>query len=404
MDLAGTAWLHFQQPDKMENAPPRSFSDVAVVTVTTLNYLHRARTLLKSVQEFMPGALPVACCVDPIGARADTASEGFMLLDASSLELPRYSQLVVALNPTALCCALKPHAVKAAFQQPGIKRVLYLDNDMGLYRTPTEILEALDRHSFVLTPHHLAPLAPGWHPAESNLLPYGTFNAGMFALADRPESRGFIDWWGRWLLDPRHLENHWGYDQTWLNYVPVYCPEATILRDPGYNVAFWNLPERDLKRADGGFSCGSHPLTTFHFSHFDETRPSQLVGRGEVSNFAPTPATIGLGEAMAESWNRDGREGCLKWGYGYKSWPDGEPITEGERERVRNLWDEISPDFDLASPRLQTDEPRLFRQIRLHWLMKQERIRSPWRHVVRRLLDLSPRKVIQRLKTAVAGS
>ncbi len=40
-------------------------------------------------------------------------------------------------------------------------------------------------------------------------------------------------------------------DQRWVDFVPGLVADLKILRDPGYNIAYWNLPDRDL-RDDGG--------------------------------------------------------------------------------------------------------------------------------------------------------
>ncbi len=39
-------------------------------------------------------------------------------------------------------------------------------------------------------------------------------------------------------------------DQLWLMHVPVFFRDVVIISDPGWHVALWNLPERQL-RADG---------------------------------------------------------------------------------------------------------------------------------------------------------
>ena len=373
------------------------YADVAVVTVTTRNYLYRARALLASVKDLIPGALRLACCVDPLENNLHPSGEDYLLVEASSLSLPRYPHLVLALNPTALCCALKPHAILHAFQQSGIKRVIYLDNDIGLYRTPSELLDALEQHSFVVTPHHLAPLPQGAEPNELGLNSYGIFNAGMFALRKCTEAMDFIEWWGQWLLDPRHLESHWGYDQAWLNYVPVYCPGAKILLDAGYNVAFWNILERDLWLDQGNCFCGSRPITAFHFSNFDENYPMEILSRGSVYCIPPTPATKALASQLAESWTRFGRDQCLGWRYGYECWSNGEKIAESQRARIKCLWDDLPPAIDLFSERFRNEEPEYFRQVRANFVVQQGGLLMRARVIGRRLLDVTPRKLLHRL-------
>ena len=141
------------------------------------------------------------------------------------------------------------------FKNSSVDRVIYIDNDIGLYNQPQKMLEQLKWHSFVLTPHLLSPLPlnQGDCQNELSLISFGTFNAGMFGTTKSSESISFLKWWGNWVLDPRHMIISYGYDQVWLNYVPVYCPNFFILREKNYNVAYWNLIERELNQRNGFF-------------------------------------------------------------------------------------------------------------------------------------------------------
>jgi len=374
------------------------YSDVAVVTVATRNYFHRVRSLFASVAEHMPGALQVACSVDAFDGLLDPEEEGYEIFEASDLGIPRFEQFVFALNPTAACCALKPHAVLRALKYPGIKRVLYIDNDMGLYSRPDELFDFLGRHSFVLTPHHSNPLPAGASPDEMTLLPYGIYNAGMFALNNNEEAVRFLEWWANWMSDPRHVFAEWAYDQIWLNYAPVYCRDAGIFHGPGYNVAFWNFAERDLRQDDDAFFCGEKPLVAFHFSTFDEKKPTRIVSSNLKSNVVETKATEALGIAMAESWSNHGRDQCIEWDYHYRAWEDGVVVREGEREYARDNWDAINPELDLWSATLQVDQPELYEEMRAEWLSESSTTKGKNRSLCKALLDLSPRKVLGKIQ------
>ena len=132
--------------------------NIVVVSVTTRNYIYRARVFFDSVAAFLPEAQRIVCCVDEVGRDLDFSKDSFEIVDAASLGILRYEQLALALTPTALCCLLKPYAVQFALQDSAISKVIYIDNDMALFRDPTEILSGLEAASCVLTPHHLYPL------------------------------------------------------------------------------------------------------------------------------------------------------------------------------------------------------------------------------------------------------
>ena len=375
------------------------FADVAVVTVTTRNYLHRVRVLFDAVAELMPGAKRIVCCVDELSGCLDAQGENYELLEARDLGLPRYDQLMLAFNPTAACCALKPHVVLHALECDHIQRVLYLDNDVGLYQKPEEMLELLLRHSFVITPHNFAPFPKDIALDESMHVKHGIYNAGIFGVSKVSEAITFLKWWSNWMLDPRHVNRTWSYDQTWLNYVPAYCQSASILRDPGYNVAYWNLAERDLHRVDGSFFCGDHFLVAFHFASFDEAEPNRLMPKAlsryffDEDNYG-NEATRLLCVETAELWKDHGRNQCMEWDYQYRTWSDGVDVRDSERLFVQNKWDIIPPDIDMWAANLQQQEPQLFCGMRKEWLHEQMNLRKRMRHHISKLLDFSLRDVL----------
>ena len=210
-------------------------SNTTIVSVTTRNYLYRARVSFDSVAEFLPGTKRILCCVDEVGQGSDIIKDSFEIVQAASLGIPRYEQLALALNPTALCCLLKPFIAKHSFECNSIQKIIYIDNDIGLYRRPVELLNLLDTKSIVLTPHHLRSLPANSIPNEENLFRFGLCNAGNFGVSRQTESIEFLNWWANWMLEPRRLHVHTGYDQVWLNYALAHCPSHAVLRDPTYN-------------------------------------------------------------------------------------------------------------------------------------------------------------------------
>lgn len=336
---------------------------VAVVSVSTRNYLYRARVLFDSVAEFLPEARRIVLCVDEVGAGADFSKDSFEIVEAASLGIPRYAHLALALNPTALCCLLKPYAVQFAFQNPTISKVIYIDNDMALFREPAEMLSALDSASCVLTPHHLVPLPAGSIPDEQALHSFGIFNAGILGFRRCEESMKFLTWWAEWMLHPRRFHFQSGYDQVWLNYVPVYCPNYAVLRDPSYNVAFWNLAERDLQLQEDKFYCGKSKLTAFHFSNFNENHPESLVWPRVVSNYTPSEATEKIAADIVSKWEKAGKMEILASGYGYAKWPDGSEVTQDQRQVANTLWDELPQDWNPWSKEFPAKYPEIHRKI-----------------------------------------
>ncbi len=69
-------------------------------------------------------------------------------------------------------------------------------------------------------------------------------------------------------------------DQLWVNYAPLFFEGVHVLKNPGYNVANWNLYEREIeKRDDTYFVNGTYKLKFFHFSHYKFGDPYLISAR-----------------------------------------------------------------------------------------------------------------------------
>jgi hypothetical protein len=331
------------------------FSDLAVITVTTRHYLHRARVTLSAAAVQLPGARLIAYISDPIEGHFNALIEPFTVVESVKLGVPRFRHLAFALDPTALCCALKPHALAHALRA-GLRRVLYLDNDILLHSRPAALLAALETHELVLTPHLLAPPPPGAEPDEAVIRHYGAFNAGMLGVRAGPVAEAFLAWWGNVLSHPARLNRETGYDQSWLDFVPSYWPETKILRDPGTNVGPWNLASRPIAAATNEtLLVGTVPLVAFHFSGFDETNPARVFSPGIPCNAPRSPKLVALAEDYARRLAAAGAATCKAWGYGFATFADGRPISATQRRHfAERLWEETPAEGNPFDPAFST--------------------------------------------------
>ena len=66
-------------------------------------------------------------------------------------------------------------------------------------------------------------------------------------------------------------------DQLWVNLAPVFFDRVKVSRDPGLNVAYWNLHERNVSRKNDAFFINDKfPLAFYHFSSYRLADPTQL--------------------------------------------------------------------------------------------------------------------------------
>jgi hypothetical protein len=162
--------------------------------------------------------------------------------------------------------------------------VIYLDCDTAVFSRLIEMVDLLKTRSLVLVPHMLSPLPRPerfWtYPRRADIFNSGLINAGCFAIQPS-KCREFLAFWEEANFAPGAFHETAGYqtDQQHLNWALVTVPDATVLRDSRYNVAYWNLHERDFRfeeRERQVFQVDGRALGFFHFSGYDVRDRLQL--------------------------------------------------------------------------------------------------------------------------------
>jgi hypothetical protein len=263
----------------------RSFAAGAVVTG---DYLPWARATAASFAAHNPGVRFAVLIADgPASEASLRTDEPFDLLVAGDLGIePReLAWMRLIYTGLELCCALKPWLLRTLLDDADA--ALYLDSDLFVCDSLAPTAELAAQAGVLLSPHALAPRVLPNMPDDDDLLVAGQFNAGFLAVgrAGMP----FLDWWASRLArectawDPAVPRRY--LDQRWLDLVVNYFPFA-VDRDPGVNVARWNLPQRRLEHSGDRFTVDGEPLRVFHFSGFDPSRPAAL----SPSSSSPHPA------------------------------------------------------------------------------------------------------------------
>ncbi len=347
-------------------------SKTCFFTIVSNNYRHFARSLVASVRRHGAGidAL-VAICDDPL-PQADPR-DVYDEIPIRDLGLPKFDRFVFQYTILELNTAIKPWVIQALFDR-GYERVVYFDPDIKVYGPVDAILSRLDDADILLTPHLTGQLDDGRHPSELSILQSGSYNLGFIALARSEVSRRFVAWWQTKLLRdcvvdiPRGLFT----DQKWIDLVPGMYERVAIERDPGWNVAYWNLNHRRVERSAGAFRVDGRPLLFFHFSGF--TPGAKLLSKHQdrYTMDALPPAVRALADDYAADLRRGGDEECQRLPYAFGRFPGGEPIPDLVRRCYREAfpWDEPHPD-------LWTPQGQAFL---LDWLNRPapEHGRAPW--------------------------
>ena len=324
----------------------------------TFSYLNRARVLFASLRRFHPEWELVALLTDepPPGFEFDPARESFdRVVYAGELGIPAFRSWLFKHEIVEVCTAVKgPFLLEAC--RSGAEAVIYLDPDTALLSDLGPIVEGLQSDDILLTPHLLdandQPLA-----IEDNdvaTLRTGVFNLGFVAVRAEGEGLRFARWWNDRLLTHCYddIPNGLFVDQRWCDEVPGLFDGVKVLRDPGYNVASWNLSRRKVSvEKDGRILVNGSPLRFWHFTKL-----------GELGD-AMTRRYAGDNYPVYEIWSWYKREVAAAtdpaiparwWAYG--AYADGAPIEKAHRLLYRGR-----PDLQTAFPDPYACGPDSFR-------------------------------------------
>lgn len=192
---------------------------------------------------------------------------------ADSLDVDQFSSWIYKHNVVEACTAVKGPALKR-LAEAGYEKIIYLDPDIAVINSLQPVLALLDTYSIVLTPHQLTPDTSPLAIRENEIgsLKHGIFNLGFLAVRNDDEGLRFAHWWRDRLLEHCYddIPNGLFTDQRWCDHVPVFFDRVHILKDPGYNVASWNLSNRILNfDSKGELQVNGFPLRFYHATKFD---------------------------------------------------------------------------------------------------------------------------------------
>ena len=246
---------------------------ICCFTSFTYAYLGRARTLLSTLRAAHPDWAVCAAVVDepPPGTDETDLLAGFdLVLRLDDLGIPRARAWLFKHDVVEACTAVKASAM-LRLMDAGYSAVVYLDPDIAVFHPLDTVLTALDGAAIVLTPHQASPNRNACVMGDNELvsLRLGTYNLGFIAVRSVRAGRGFAEWWAAQLLRACYDDPAAGLftDQKYIDLVPGLFDGVAILRDPGCNVASWNLSTRRLSfGADGGIRVNEAPLGFMHFT------------------------------------------------------------------------------------------------------------------------------------------
>lgn len=329
-------------------------------TIVARNYLAQAGVLASSFLEHHPDARFVTLVIDGVEADRTPVRERAEVWLPGDVELAdgEWEQMAGIYAVLELATAIKAAFLRSLFAAHAhLDAVVFLDPDIEVFAPFPEVFETAARDGIALTPHVLQPLPrDGMEPDERMLRHAGLFNLGFIAVGRR--AGAFLDWWHERLRTDAvvDLSDALFSDQRWVDWVPSLFG-CTVLRDPGLNVAYWNIHERPLVRAaDGTVHVGSVDgplLRFFHFSGYDPTQPwilSTHVIRAPRGRLPELPVVTELCAAYAKALDAAAHATRRTLPYGLATSPSGIHLTPVVRAAYRAAVLEAEANGDPVPP------------------------------------------------------
>ena len=314
-------------------------SEFAAATIVAKCRLSSARVLAASFRRHHPGVPFFVLLTDEVEGCFDPAREPFETLLPADLAIPGFERLRFRYTAEELSYAATPYLI-AHLLDRGFRGAVFLKQESLVLDDLSPVLAALDRHAVLLTPHLLHPLA-GADAVERELkiLLSGVYNCGFAAFSDFPEARRFLGWWQERLASHclREVERGMHFEQRWLDFAPAFIESAHIVRDPGMNVAHWNLPERQVCIEGERVTADGAPCRLFRFSGFDPERPeapTRYFARLTMENIGPAAALYRRYLALLEA---AGYHQTKRLPYAWDRYDNGAPIPAIARRIYRDL-------------------------------------------------------------------
>ena len=353
-------------------------SDMTYCTIVTKSHLSYVRVLAKTLAEHNSQSKLFVLLSDRIDGYFNPEIEPFELITIEELnDQEDIQRMCFYYTPSELCFCLRAWLHEYMFQNSTFEKWIYLDADIIVCHSLKRISDQLDHTSIMLSPHLINIDTPpsidvkAIRRLESYLLRNGgIYNGGFLALRRTEESESFIRWFKDRLriygFDNRPMQSG---DQFWLTCVPLYFKEVSVLRDPGGNLAYWNLFERNIEQdSSGAIRVNDEPLLFFHFAGFDINAPHKLSKYALSSELKTVPSIIAI---LAKNYRRllidNGFEDSNNYPYAFANFKSGQTITPMMRrlyfeEFFRGKTCEGSPfsQYEYFRKRLRSQKVKIF--------------------------------------------
>lgn len=313
-----------------------------IFTSICANYVHKARTLAKSVKENIPDATFIVCLTErEVIPQVEYQYFDRIVLSKDAWE-GNFNRFIFKHTIVEASTSVKGQFFRYLYNEfPDEDKFIYLDPDIYVYSDFTELSSLLDARPIVLCPHLLEP---GNIDMELSSTAHGVYNLGFLAVNRSDEAQRFINWWAErlYLYCYDDKENGIFTDQKWIDLAPCFF-DVEIFKHHGYDFAPWSLLNCNMTEENGNYFINGDPLRFIHFSGYGATA-EMCMRKWLPGGDHPFKKLYKEYSELHEANNRDG---ISKMPWSYSSYKSGEKIDDQIRFAYRKDYDVM---FSIEDP------------------------------------------------------
>ncbi|MHA6483033.1 hypothetical protein ACX1C1_14135 [Paenibacillus sp. strain BS8-2] len=319
-----------------------------IFTSICANYLHKARTLAKSVKMEIPNATFVVCLLENERSNQYEYEYFDEIVLAKDMWEGNFNRFLFKHTIVEASTSVKGHFFQHLYKQyPNEEQFVYLDPDIYVYSDFIELRELLKTRPIVLCPHLLQP---GNIDMELSSTAHGVYNLGFLGVNRSPEAQSFITWWAErlYLYCYDEINNGIFTDQKWIDLAPCFF-DVEILKHRGYDFAPWSLLDCGMEEQDGRVLVKGDPLRFIHFSGYGATAEKCM------NDWLPKGEHVfrKLYREYSELHDANDHDSISKTKWSYSSYRSGEKIKSSVRLNYRKDYELM---FSLEDPFQMSNE------------------------------------------------
>ncbi|MCE6990284.1 hypothetical protein [Dyadobacter sp. CY323] len=239
-----------------------------IYTVCNRTNLAHALALADSAFEFQPDHTFVLCWADSIPLKD---LPGYIhLMSLSEVGILHWEEMASRYYNFELLSASRPaFALGLLKRYPDCAQITFLAPTVLLFHSFQDILTT-DSDLF-LTPNLTKPLPASGILDDKRILNAGMFHAGSWVLRPNAKTLKLLRWWANRTVDRAsfNLCEGMNMDQLWLNYLPIWNKETTIIRHAGWHHGLQSVLSSKISKENERHIVEATDLITVDFAGLD---------------------------------------------------------------------------------------------------------------------------------------